>query len=121
MNAPGAEVVAELALAHFDAAILAQDFGFRCGGLAYLTDCNGIPSASMPLLEGLDCLVLDALRHRPHPTHFTLEEAVAMARRIGATRTFFTHMAHDLGHAAACASLPAGMALAHDGLRIDIQ
>lgn len=94
--------------------------GFRCGGFAYLTDCNGIPPASMPLLEGLDCLVLDALRHRPHPTHFTLEEAVAMARRIGATRTFFTHMAHDLGHAATCAALPAGMALAHDGLRIDV-
>ena len=94
--------------------------GFRCGGFAYLTDCNAIPAASMPLLEGLDCLVLDALRHRPHPTHFTLEEAVAMARRIDARRTFFTHMAHDLGHAATCASLPERMTLAHDGLRLDV-
>ena len=56
--------------------------------------------------------MLDALRRRPHPTHFTLDEAVAMARRIGARRTYFTHIAHDLGHAATCAALPAGMALA---------
>jgi phosphoribosyl 1,2-cyclic phosphate phosphodiesterase len=95
--------------------------GFRCGAFAYLTDCNAIPPASMALLEGLDCLVLDALRRRPHPTHFTLDEAVDMARRIGARQTWFTHMAHDLGHAATCAALPAGMALAHDGLELDVR
>jgi phosphoribosyl 1,2-cyclic phosphate phosphodiesterase len=95
--------------------------GFRCGGFAYLTDCNAIPSTSMSLLAGLDCLVLDALRHRPHPTHFTLEEAVTVARGIGARQTWFTHMAHDLGHAATCASLPEGMALAHDGLQVDVR
>ena len=94
--------------------------GFRIGGLAYLTDCNGIPETSMPLLEGLDVLVLDALRHRPHPTHFTLAEAVATAKTIAARRTYFTHIAHELGHAATCASLPPGMALAHDGLVLDI-
>ncbi len=65
-------------------------------------------------------VVLDALRRRPHPTHFTLDEAVTVARRIGARRTYFTHIAHELGHAATCASLPAGMALAHDGLVLDI-
>jgi phosphoribosyl 1,2-cyclic phosphate phosphodiesterase len=75
----------------------------------------------MSLLAGLDCLVLDALRHRPHPTHFTLEEAVTVARGIGARQTWFTHMAHDLGHAATCASLPEGMALAHDGLQVDVR
>jgi phosphoribosyl 1,2-cyclic phosphate phosphodiesterase len=90
--------------------------GFRFGRLAYLTDCNAIPSDSFARLEGLDVLVLDALRHRPHPT----QEAVAMAHRIGAGRTYFTHIAHELGHAATCASLPAGMALAHDGLVIDL-
>jgi phosphoribosyl 1,2-cyclic phosphate phosphodiesterase len=95
-------------------------FGFRFGGFAYLTDCNGIPDDSLRLLEGLDCLVLDALRKRPHPTHFTIEEAVVMARRVGARRTLFTHIAHELGHEATCASLPAGMALAHDGLVIQV-
>ncbi len=94
--------------------------GFRLGGFAYLTDCNGIPDSSLALLGGLDTLVLDALRKRPHPTHFTIAEAVEMAGRIGARRTLFTHIAHELGHAETCAGLPAGMALAHDGLRIEI-
>ena len=97
-----------------------QILGFRIGRFAYLTDCNGVPEASLALLNGLDCLVLDALRHRPHPTHFTLEQAVRMAQRIGADRTFFTHIAHDLGHEATCATLPAGMALAHDGLLLEM-
>jgi phosphoribosyl 1,2-cyclic phosphate phosphodiesterase len=94
--------------------------GFRFGGFAYVTDCNGIPSDSFDRLRGVDVLVLDALRHRPHPTHFSLDEAVAMAYRIGARRTYFTHIAHELGHTATCASLPAGMTLAHDGLVIDM-
>jgi phosphoribosyl 1,2-cyclic phosphate phosphodiesterase len=97
-----------------------QILGFRWGGFAYLTDCNGIPEASMPLLDGLDVLVLDALRHRPHPTHFTLTQAMATAREIGARQTYFTHIAHELGHAATSAGLPAGMALAHDGLTIEL-
>ena len=94
--------------------------GFRFGRFAYLTDCNGIPEASFGLLDGIDSVVLDALRRRPHPTHFTVDEAVAVARQIGARRTYFTHIAHDLGHAATCASLPEGMALAHDGLVLDL-
>jgi phosphoribosyl 1,2-cyclic phosphate phosphodiesterase len=94
--------------------------GFRCGPFAYLTDCNGIPDESMALLGGLDCVVLDALRHRPHPTHFTLDEAVAEAHRIGARQTYFTHIAHELGHAKTSAGLPAGMALAHDGLVVGV-
>jgi len=94
--------------------------GFRFGAFAYLTDCNGIPASSLALLDGLDCLVLDALRRRPHPTHFTIDEAVVVARQIGARRTLFTHIAHDLGHEATCARLPAGMALAHDGLTVEV-
>jgi phosphoribosyl 1,2-cyclic phosphate phosphodiesterase len=94
--------------------------GFRVGRFAYLTDCNGIPEASRPLLDGLDCLVLDALRHRPHPTHFTLAQAVQVARGIGARRTLFTHIAHELGHAEVCAALPEGMTLAYDTLTIDV-
>jgi phosphoribosyl 1,2-cyclic phosphate phosphodiesterase len=97
-----------------------QVLGFRMGTFAYLTDCNGVPDASLALLGGLDVLVLDALRHKPHPTHFTLAEAVDMAGRIGARRTYFTHIAHDLGHEVTCASLPTGMALAYDGLRLNV-
>lgn len=91
-------------------------FGYRLGGLAYLTDCDAIPEASWPLLDGLDVLVLDALRYRPHSTHFNVERAVAAALRIGARQTYFTHMTHDLPHAATCAQLPNGITLAHDGL-----
>lgn len=94
--------------------------GFRIGHFAYLTDCNGIPESSLPLLNGLDCLVLDALRRKPHPTHFTLDEAVAMARRIDAGQTYFTHIAHDLGHAETCATLPERMTLAYDGLEVEV-
>jgi phosphoribosyl 1,2-cyclic phosphate phosphodiesterase len=94
--------------------------GFRFGPFAYLTDCNRLDDGAWALLEGLDVLVLDALRERPHPTHFSLDEAVAAARRIGAARTYFTHMCHDLPHASTNARLPAGMALAHDGLVLDV-
>lgn len=84
--------------------------------LAYCTDVSAIPPESYRKLTGLRTLVLDALRHRKHPTHFTLEEAVRVSDQVGATRTYFVHMAHDLGHEETQASLPAGMFLAHDGL-----
>ena len=72
--------------------------GFRFGRFAYLTDCSAIPDASWPLLEGLDVLVLDALRERPHPSHFSLDRGGRRRRaRIGARRTFFTHMATTSG------------------------
>jgi phosphoribosyl 1,2-cyclic phosphate phosphodiesterase len=93
---------------------------FRIGGFAYVTDCNGIPDDSRRLLEGVDVLVLDALRHRPHPTHFSLTEAIAMASTLGARETYFTHIAHELGHEATCATLPPGMSLAYDGLSLEI-
>lgn len=92
--------------------------GFRFGNFAYCTDCNVIPPESEPLLEGLDVLVLDALRRTPHPTHFNLEQAVTVAAKVGATRTFFTHIAHELMHEETNAELPDSMNLAHDGLRI---
>ncbi|MEK6643956.1 MAG: MBL fold metallo-hydrolase [Planctomycetota bacterium] len=92
--------------------------GFRVGRFAYCTDVSEIPRESWTLLEGLDVLILDALRKRPHPTHFNLEQAVDHARRIGARETFFTHIAHELGHEATNRELPVGMALAYDGQRI---
>ena len=97
-----------------------QILGFRVGGFAYLTDCSGIPAESLGLLEHLDVLVLSALRHVPHPTHFTVAEAVATAQRIAARRTLFTHICHDLPHAETSATLPAGIDLAHDGLVVEI-
>ena len=95
--------------------------GFRFGNFAYLTDCNRIDEESLALVEGVDILVLDALRDEPHETHFTLGEAVAMARRIAAPRTYFTHMTHDLPHAKTNARLPEGVQLAYDGLVLDIE
>jgi len=97
-----------------------QIFGYRIGGFAYLTDCSHVPDESWALLEGLDLLVVGALRERTHPTHFSLPEAVAAAQRIGAARTLFTHMCHDLGHAETNARLPEGMALAYDGLSVTL-
>jgi phosphoribosyl 1,2-cyclic phosphate phosphodiesterase len=93
--------------------------GLRFGAFAYLTDCNRIPDAAWPMLEGLDVVVIDALRDRPHPTHFTVAEAVEASRRIAARRTYFTHMCHDLPHAATSARLPDGVELAYDGLVVE--
>jgi phosphoribosyl 1,2-cyclic phosphate phosphodiesterase len=94
--------------------------GFRFGNVAYCTDTNEIPDESWPLLQGLDVLVLDALRPRPHATHFSLEEAIAVAERIGAKRTLFTHLSHELEHATTAAQLPATMDVAYDGLRVPL-
>lgn len=95
-------------------------FGYRVGGFAYLTDCSHVPEDSYALLHDLDVLVLSALRHRPHPTHFTVEAAIETAVRIGARRTVFTHMCHDLGHEETSRSLPPGFELAYDGLVLDV-
>jgi phosphoribosyl 1,2-cyclic phosphate phosphodiesterase len=92
--------------------------GFRLGSVAYCTDTNLIPPESLEKLTGLDVLVLDALRPRGHATHFSLEDAVEIARQLAPRQTYFTHMSHELEHEATNAALPPGMALAHDGLRI---
>ncbi len=94
--------------------------GFRIGRFAYCTDCSEIPAESLELLTDLDVLVLDALRIRPHPTHFNLDQAVAAAQRIGARQTYFTHIAHELPHAETNARLPKNMALGYDGQVIAI-
>ncbi len=94
--------------------------GFRFGSFAYLTDCNRIPDDSWPLLAELDTLVIDALRHRPHPTHFSVAEALQVVERVAPRQAYFTHMCHDLAHEATNAALPDGVALAYDGLQLDI-
>lgn len=95
--------------------------GFRVGGVAYCTDTNSIPPESMARLEGLDVLILDALRHEPHVTHFSLDEAIEVARQLRPKRTLFTHISHRLEHDATCRSLPPGMELAYDGLRVPLR
>ena len=93
--------------------------GVKIGTFAYVTDCNAIAPASMAMLEGLDVLVLDALRHKAHPTHFTVQQAMAVVAALKPGQAYFTHMAHDLPHAETCAALPAGVTLAYDGLTIE--
>jgi phosphoribosyl 1,2-cyclic phosphate phosphodiesterase len=95
-------------------------FGYRIGSFAYLTDCSGVPDESWPLLSGVRILILDALRERPHPTHLSVSEALAVVERLAPAQTYFTHMCHDLPHAATCARLPAGVELAYDGLSFEI-
>ena len=94
--------------------------GFRFGTFAYLTDCNRIPDESWPAIEGVDTLVLDALRDKPHSTHFTVAEALAVIDRLAPRRAFLTHMTHDLGYEETSRRLPAGVELAYDGLVIEV-
>jgi phosphoribosyl 1,2-cyclic phosphate phosphodiesterase len=94
--------------------------GFRVGNVAYCTDTNEIPDESWPLLEGLDVLVLDALRDRPHATHFSLEQAVEVARRLRPRRTLLTHISHELDYATTNARLPRGIELSYDGQRVPL-
>ena len=94
--------------------------GFRFGSAAYLTDVSEIPEASFALLEGLDHLVVSALRYKPHPSHATVDQAIGWARRIGAKQTWLTHIAHELGHEETNRTLPDGIRLAYDGLNLEV-
>jgi phosphoribosyl 1,2-cyclic phosphate phosphodiesterase len=96
-------------------------YGFRFGDAAYLTDHSDIPEESLELLSGLDVLFLDALRHKPHPTHSTVERSLETAEKLAPKRTFFTHICHDLGHACTEERLPPHIRLAYDGLQIDVE
>jgi phosphoribosyl 1,2-cyclic phosphate phosphodiesterase len=95
--------------------------GFRFGNFAYLTDCNRLADEAWELIAGVETLVVDALRDKPHTTHFTVDEALAVVARVGAPRNFLTHMTHDLGYAETNARLPRGVELAYDGLVLDVQ
>jgi phosphoribosyl 1,2-cyclic phosphate phosphodiesterase len=94
--------------------------GFRFGNFAYLTDCNRLDDEAWELVRGIDTLVIDALRDRPHSTHFSVQEALDVIARIAPRCAFTTHMTHDLGHAATSSRLPAGVELAYDGLVLDV-
>ncbi len=92
--------------------------GYRFADVAYVTDTNLIPAASLDLLHDLDVLVLDALRDRPHPTHFSVSEALAVVEKLKPRRTYFTHVCHDLEHEETNRRLPPGVELAYDGLTV---
>lgn len=94
--------------------------GFRIGGFGFVTDASAIPACSLEHLRGLDCLVLNALRHAPHPTHFSLDQAVGVIEQLAPQRAWLVHMTHDLEHSATNARLPLLISLAYDGLIVDI-
>jgi len=93
--------------------------GYRFGSAAYLTDMSSIPESSLEHLQNLDVLILDALRHTPHPTHSNVENSLKIVEQIKPKRAFFTHMSHDLDHATTDAMLPSHVRLAYDGLKLD--
>jgi phosphoribosyl 1,2-cyclic phosphate phosphodiesterase len=94
--------------------------GFRLGRFAYLTDCSGIPETSASLLQGLDILIISALRYRPHPTHFSLTQSLEAARQLGVRQVFFTHIADEMDHEAANRQLPEWARLLYDGQVIEV-
>jgi phosphoribosyl 1,2-cyclic phosphate phosphodiesterase len=94
--------------------------GYRFGNAAYITDVSAIPESSLKLLQGVEVMVLSALRHEPHPSHATVEQALDWSRKIGARQTWFTHIAHDLGHEETNKLLPENVRLAYDGLSVPI-
>jgi phosphoribosyl 1,2-cyclic phosphate phosphodiesterase len=97
----------------------AEIHGFRFGSAAYLTDFSDIPEASLARLRGLDILFLDALRHKPHPTHYTVAISLLLVNELKPQRAFFTHISHDLPHQETNKTLPDKVRLAHDGLKLE--
>lgn len=95
--------------------------GYRFGAAAYLTDMSDIPAESLERLRDLDVLVLDALRREPHPSHSHLDNSIRLAQEIGAKRTYFTHISHDLPQAQLDLELPPNLRLAYDGLRVEFR
>jgi phosphoribosyl 1,2-cyclic phosphate phosphodiesterase len=94
--------------------------GFRIGDFAYCTDTNEIPPSSIELLQGVKTFVVGALRFKPHPTHFNVEQAIEAAKKVGAMQTYLTHIGHDLDHEPTTKSLPDGYDLAYDGLKVQV-
>ena len=92
--------------------------GYRVDDMAYLTDCSGLPDSSWPLLDNLDVLIVGALRPKPHPKHFSLEQALEFVGRVKPKRAYLTHISHNLPHQATSEKLPPNVEMAYDGLRL---
>ncbi|HCZ35576.1 MAG TPA: hydrolase, partial [Cytophagales bacterium] len=113
----GATKILPLPVLHYQLPVL----GFRIKNFSYITDANQIPEQTLNLLEGTETLVLNALQREKHLSHFNLAEALAMAERIGAKQTYFIHISHKLGcHKIVERELPKSVALAYDGLSIEV-
>lgn len=97
-----------------------HSIGYRFGPVAYSSDVSRMPEASWPLLEGVELFIVDALRYKPHVSHFSVDQAIEAARRIGARRTILTHMHHDLDYRTLLRELPDGVEPAYDGLVVDV-
>lgn len=95
-------------------------FGYRIGNFAYITDCSAISDEELKKLEGLKVFVINALRIRPHPTHFNLQQAIEVAKKVNAKKTYFTHLTHDILHDKINSTLPKGIELAYDGIEFKI-
>ncbi|MFQ5330271.1 MAG: MBL fold metallo-hydrolase [Thermodesulfobacteriota bacterium] len=108
--------ITPIEIAHGNATIL----GFRIDNIAYLTDCSGIPEPSLVKLAGIDFLIVGALRHKPHPSHFTVQEALDAAKMIAPGRTILTHLSHGLDYVKDSASLPANVELGYDGMEVEV-
>lgn len=113
----GGHVIRPVEVLHYKLPVL----GFVFDRFAYVTDANFISDQEKEKLKGMDVLVLNALRREAHISHFTMAEAVALAKELGAKQTYFTHMSHQIGlHNDVCSELPDGIDLAHDGLVVEI-
>lgn len=98
-----------------------QVLGFRLGNIAYCTDTSFIPDESFDILAGADIFIVDALQHRPHPTHFHIDAALQAIERVAPKQAYLTHMSHELEYDKTCAALPGGVDLAYDGLRLKLE
>ncbi len=97
-----------------------ESLGYRVGNLAYVVDCSAIPPSSMQLLQGLEVLVIDALRFRGHESHFSVSQAIEVAERLRVPRTLLTHLTHDVDYPRHTADLPAGVEFAYDGQTLSL-
>jgi phosphoribosyl 1,2-cyclic phosphate phosphodiesterase len=113
----GGQVIRPVEVLHYKL----PGLGFVFDKFAYITDANFISEKEKEKLKGMDVLVLNALRREAHISHFTLDEAVVLAKELGAKQTYFTHMSHQIGlHDDVCSELPEGIDLAHDGLVLEL-
>jgi phosphoribosyl 1,2-cyclic phosphate phosphodiesterase len=119
------EGTVELFGAHFNPVTVIHGetpiLGFRFGSAAYLTDHSAVPKESLDKLCDLDILFLDALRYEPHPTHSTVEQSLKIVNEVKPKRAFFTHICHDLPHEATNKTLPQGVQLAYDGMKLEFE
>ncbi len=116
----GGLLVMPVPVVHGKGEVTGYRFGDGQSGMAFITDCNLIPAASLEKLRGLDLLIIDALRYKPHPTHLHVEKTLSYIAELKPRRALLTHLGHDIKHAEASRRMPENVELAYDGLKIEI-